>query len=510
MILENSTNNKRIAKNTLLLYFRMILTMVVSLYTSRVVLNTLGIADFGTYNVVGGVVVMFSFLSTAFTTATQRFLTFELGTNNFAAFRQIFSLSIASHIFISIFILLIAETIGLWFLNEKMVIPEDRLYAANWVYQLSICAFIVNLLRTPYNAAIIAHERMAFFALISFVEVLLKLIIVYILVYMHYDKLILYSILTVLVSVFTSFLYYLYCRRNFPECEYFFFWNKGLFYKLTSFSGWSLFGNLAAVSSSQGVNILMNLFFGVVVNSAMGIATQVSSSVNQFVSSFQMAFNPQITKYFAQGNFLKLHQLVYSTAKYSFFMLFIISLPVILLTEPLLQLWLQKPPPYSVDFTRLMIISLLIDTLSGPLWMLAQATGKIRKYQILISVVFFLNIVLAYLVFLGNSAAVYALYIRVLVSILLLVVRLRLLSTMMKFKPRKFFEKVILPTIVVALTSIPVPYMISITTSGIIGLIYTTSASVACVALFIYLVGLTTAEREFVKTQLYSKLNKVL
>lgn len=500
------TDNKRIAKNALFLYFRMFLTMGVGLYTSRVVLNVLGVVDFGIYNVVGGIIIMFSFLNNALTGATQRFLTFELGKNNISGFKNVFSLSISSHVIISLIIILLSETIGVWFLNQKMNISDEKINAANCVFQLSILAFIINIIRTPYNAAIIAHERMSFYAGVSVIEVFLKLVIVSLLNFINYDKLILYSFLTAAIGIVISFIYYYYCRVNFKECRYNYHWNKKLFIKLTSFSIWSMFGNLSIILTTHGVNILMNIFFGVVVNSAMGIANQVSSLVYQFVGNFQIAFNPQITKYYANNEFDNLFLLVFRTSKLSFFLLFLITMPLLLDTDTLLIIWLKIPPENSIQFTRLMILSLLIETISGPLWMIVQSTGKIKKYQLIISSILSLNIIISYIFFYLGYNVIFSLYIKIIVSILLLIARLFLLFKMINFPSVKFFYEVLVPLITVTVISVPLPFFISYFTDGITGLFYISLSSIISCILSIYFVGINKNEKKYLKNIILKRL----
>ena len=296
---STTSNNKRIAKNTLLLYFRMILTMLVTLYTSRVVLNTLGVEDFGIFNVVGGIGVMFSVLNSAMSSATQRFLSFELGQNNKEQFTKVFSMSITIHALIALIIFVLAETIGLWFLNTHLVIPADRLVAANWVYQCSVLSFMVTILSVPYNASIIAYERMGAFAYISILEVSLKLLVVFMLQWIMVDKLKLYAVLLLVVALIIRLVYGFYCKLKLEGCNYIWIKDKQLFKTLASYAGWNLWGNLAAVGMDQGVNVLLNIFFGPIVNAARGIAYQAGSAVRLFVSNFQMAVNPQIVKRFA-------------------------------------------------------------------------------------------------------------------------------------------------------------------------------------------------------------------
>lgn len=311
--------NQRIAKNTVLLYIRMFFSMAVSLYTSRVILNVLGIENYGIYNIVGGVVVLFSFLSNALTQATQRFLTYALGEGNNDYFKKVFSISFFIYIGISFLVVVIAETFGLWLLYEKLVIPEGRFYAAMVTFQFSVLAFVINLMRIPYNAAIIAYERMSFYAYISIVEVVFKLLIVFFLYWSYYDKLIFYSLLVVIVTLLINGGYYLFCKFYLEGCKLNCYWNKKLFKDLMSFSGWSMLGSTSVIASNQGINILMNIYFGVVVNGAIGIANQVSNAVNQFVSNFQIAFNPQLIKSYASKDFVYLNKLTLFSAKFSFF-----------------------------------------------------------------------------------------------------------------------------------------------------------------------------------------------
>jgi O-antigen/teichoic acid export membrane protein len=380
----NSENNKRIARNTLLLYFRMLLTMVVSLYTVRVVLNTLGIVDYGIFNVVAGIVTTFSFLSVTLATATQRFFSFELGRNNYEQLKKTFSMTMTIYIMVAIIILVLAETLGLWFLNTKMSIPAERMEAANWIYQFSILSFMMTMFTIPYDAAIIAHERMDVYAYVSMIEVSLKLLIVYLLMIVSMDKLKLYAILILGVTTIITLIYRTYCQKKFDECHYSFYWDSNLFKTIAGYSGWNLFGSLAGVFNDQGINILLNIFFNPVINAARGIAFQISNSINLFVSNFSTAVNPQIIKYYAQNENQKMQTLVFQSSKFSYFLLFIITMPVLLETNLILSLWLKAVPEYVVLFTRLVIITTLIDSLSGPLITSALATGKIKYYQIII------------------------------------------------------------------------------------------------------------------------------
>lgn len=316
---EIASSNQRIAKNTLLLYFRMFLMMGVSLYTSRVVLQTLGVEDFGIYSVVGGIITMFAFINGGMVSATQRFITFELARGCMDRLKSVFSTSLQIHALISLIVVLLGETVGFWFLYEKMVIPDSRMQAAVWVYQCSIIACVVNIMSIPYNADIVAHEKMSAFAYISIVEAFLKLGIVYLLLLSPWDKLKVYAVLLLIVQLVIRFVYSYYCHKHFEEASYQHQMDKPLFREMVGFAGWSFWGNLAGVLYTQGLNIMLNIFFGPVVNAARGIAVQVQSAVQQFVSNFQMALNPQITKTYATGNLSQMHSLMFRSARFSFF-----------------------------------------------------------------------------------------------------------------------------------------------------------------------------------------------
>ena len=413
-----SENTRRIAKNTVMLYIRMLLIMAVTLYTSRVVLNVLGVEDFGIYNVVGGIVVMFSFLNGAMATSTQRFLSFSLGKNDQEQVARVFSMSMTTHISIALIVLLLAETFGLWIFYRYLNIPPERMGAAQWVYQLSVLTFCISIIRVPYNAGIIAYERMSFYAYISIVEVCLKLGMVILLQYLGSDKLILYALLMALTTGIVTFIYKLYCCKTFSVCRYHYFWDKHLYKELISFSGWSLFGSAANVGVQQGINILLNVFFGVVTNAALGIANQVSSAVSQLVGNFQTAFNPALVKSYASGDYSYFVRLIFQTSRFSYFLLFIIALPLYLCMPFVLKVWLDIVPEYTVVFCRWMLVFVLIDAVSAPLWISVQAIGKIRSYQLLMSALIFLNIPLSWLLLRLGKDAEWVMQVRVGINLL--------------------------------------------------------------------------------------------
>lgn len=384
---DNSSNNKRIAKNTLLLYFRMFVTMAVGLYTSRVVLNVLGVSDYGIYNVVGGIITMMSFLNAAMVQASQRFLSFELGSGNLERQNRVFCTSVNIHLVICVIALLVGETFGLWFVNSKLNIPADRMVAANWVYQASILSFMTGVMSVPYNSSIVAHEKMSAFAYISILEVMLKLVIVYLLMVVSFDKLIFYSFLMVLVGVVIPLCYTIYCKRHFEECHYHYVMDRKLFGEMFSFAGWSVFGNLGFSFKDQISNIILNLFYGTTVNAARGIGIQVATIVNTFATNFTMAINPQITKQYAIGNLEASRKLVYAGCRFSFYLLSIVSIPIIINIDYILHLWLGIVPDYTGQFVILSLITSLLYVLSGSVTTAIQATGKMKIFQIGICII---------------------------------------------------------------------------------------------------------------------------
>lgn len=393
---DYSKNNKRIAKNTILLYARMLMLMLISLYTSRVNLQALGVADFGIYNVVGGVVAMFSLLSGSLSAATSRFITFELGKGDKERLKKVFSSTVTIQLILILIIVILLESIGLWLLNNKMVIPADRMEAANWLFQFSIISFAVNLWSIPYNAAIIAHEKMSAFAYISIFEASAKLAIAFLIVRNPFDRLIYFGLLILVVSLIIRFLYNVYCKKHFEECHYTFIWDKSILKEIFGFAGWNFIGASAVVLKDAGGNVLLNMFFGPIVNAARGIAMQVNGAVYGFVSNFTMALNPQITKNYALGNFEYMMKLVFQGARLSYYILLFICLPILVNTQYILELWLGQVPEHATDFVRLVLLYTMSESLASTLITATLATGQIKKYQILVGGCQLLNLPLSY------------------------------------------------------------------------------------------------------------------
>lgn len=505
----SSNNNTRIAKNTLLLYFRMLFTMAVSLYTSRVVLNTLGVEDFGVYNVVGGIVSMLSFFNSSMATSTQRFLNYEMGQNNDKGLRDVFVNAVNAHYLIGFITVVGLETVGLWFVYNKLNIPQGQLDAALWVFHCSVLSLFVSIISTPYNAAIIANERMGIYAYYSIFEVVLKLLIVYLLVVIPYNKLIVYGLLTLAVSVVMRILYNVYCIRNFSECRYKWSWNMQLMKKMFFFSGWMLFGCISDMLSKQGVNVLINIFFGPVFNAARAIAVQVQAAVNNFVTNFMTAVRPQIIKSYSAGEIQHMYRLVFSSSKLSFYLLFVLTTPVLIYTEFILQLWLKIVPEYCVLFTRLVLVELLISSAYVPIAQINQASGKIRNYQMAISILFLASFILTYALYKIGMPVYSTFILSVALAIVGLFVRVIILKHDNAFPASTYLFKVMLPLIPVAGLSLVIPVLIyKYTETTFLTFLFNSFIGFMSSIVVIWIFGLDKVEKSFITEKINSRIHK--
>ena len=496
--MEEKNTTKRIAKNTLMLYFRQILIMIVSLYTVRVVLNTLGAEDYGIYNVVAGVVVLFSFVNNAMATSTQRFLNFNLGKEDTEKTQQTYSSSLLIHIGIALIFVILAETIGLWFVNTKLNIPQERHSAAMWCYQFSIITTVFNILRVPYNAVIIAYEKMSFFAWVSIVEAVLKLLVVYLLIISPFDKLVAYVILLTLVSIIILFCYKIYCNKKFEIAHYKKVNDYSLVKEILGFSGWSLFGATANVANSQGTNIVLNMFTNVTVNAAMGIANQVNSAVYSFVSNFQTAFKPQLVKSYAVGENEEFNNLIIRSAKFSFYLLWIIVLPLTFNLDFVLQIWLKNVPDFSIGFVKLILLYSLFESINGPLWLAVQATGKIKKYQIIVSCLIFSNLPLSIIAFSLGANPYWVLLIRIILECFITMFRLLYLNKTQKFSIGSYLKNVMIPVLVVMIVSFIITSLLSSCFSGLVFFFTSCAISVIVNMLLVCFVGINKNERKMI------------
>ena len=506
---QSSDNNRRIAKNTALLYFRMLFLMFIGLFTSRVNLQSLGVDNFGIYNVVGGVVAMFSIFTGSMAVAISRDITYELGKGNKEKLNLVFSSAVTIQIFMAIIILVIAEIAGVWFLNNKMVIPPDRLYAANWVLQFSIALFVLNLICVPYNACIIAHEKMSAFAYITIYEALMKLVIAYSVFITPFDKLITYAALLLFLALSMRLIYGVYCARKFEECHYRFVFDKKMLKQMGGFAGWTMIGNLAWVGYSQGLNILLNLFFGPSVNAARGVAMQVNDKVSSFATNFQMALNPQITKSYASNDLDRMHTLIYASSKFSYFMLLMLSLPIMIETPSILHYWLGNYPDHSVWFVRLIFMVLMIDAMANSLTVGAQANGNIKKYQIVVGTILLLIVPISYMALKMGFPPESVFVVHLAIVILAQCSRLYMIRGMIELSIGEYIQKVVLRVGIVTALSVIVPvFLHNWLQSNFINMLIVCLVSCMSVAICVYFLGLNKSERLKVNNKLIHVLHK--
>lgn len=499
----HTDNNKRIAKNTVALYFRMAITMVITLYTSRVILRALGVEDYGIYDAVGGFVAMFAVISNSLSAAISRFITIELGQGNCERMKKIFSTAVIIQVIISSFLVIISLTVGVWFLNTQMVIPENRIIAANCVFVFSVLTFVVNLISVPYNASIVAHEQMKAFAYIGIFDAVGRLAIAFAISVSTFDRLIFYAMLMCGLSLFIRFVYGWYCRRNFEECRFKLVFDKCLIKEIFGFAGWNFIGAASGVLKDQGVNVLLNLFGGPVLNSARGIAVQVSTAVTQFSNNFIVALNPQITKSYANNNNAYMITLIEKGAKISYFLLFVISLPIIINAPYILRLWIGEYPEYTVVFVRLMVLISLHESISSTLITGMLATGKIRNYQIIVGGIQMINLPISYLVLRLGCQPPVVLVVAFALSVLCLAARVYMLRGMINLKAKEFVVNVYIRILVVTIVSSMAPLALYFYyNDGFWAFVLNCIACLVSSTLFIYLIGCNNEERTFLNDKL--------
>ncbi|MFW5886129.1 MAG: hypothetical protein ACOCUL_00090 [Bacteroidota bacterium] len=502
-----SENNKRIAKNTGMLYIRMMLTMLISLYTSRIVLKILGIEDYGIYNVVAGIVTMFSFMNNALGTSTSRFLTFELGKEDFPKLKKVFRSAFSIHVLFAIIIFILLETIGLWFINNKLVIPSERLYAANWIYQFSIINSVIRILQVPLTASIIAHERMNIYAWLGIFDVVMKLIVVLLLSYSGIDKLITYGFLLAVISGLLFTIYHFYCKKKFVEYNLQLIFEKPLLKEMLNYSGWSFIGSFANIMKLQGINIILNIFFGPAVNAARGVAYQVNHAVNSFTQSFTIAINPQIIKNYASGDISTMMILLVRGVKFSYFLLLILGLPIILEAEFILNLWLVEVPKFAVIFTRLVIINSLLESFTFVLGASIQATGKIKWYQIMVGGFLLMNLPVSYLFLKMGYPPQTTLIISIILAFFALMLRIILIKmNIPRFPVKEIFNKVFLVAVIVTVIAISAPlYILNSLETGWTRFVIISVAGFITTSIAIWIFGLNKNERTFIFNYILKK-----
>lgn len=499
-------DNRRIAKNTLMLYIRMLLLLAVSLYTSRVILAALGVDDYGIYNLIGGFVTLFSFISHALVGAMQRYFNVALGHGDKDEYQRIYTMGINIFILFSLFILLVGETVGLWFVKTQLNIPAGRETAALWVYQVSIITLIVNLFRTPDNASIVAHEKMEFYAYISIFEALIKLGIVFLLGRIAADKLILYVLLYLGATLVINVFYTVYCRRRISECRYTLMWDSKQFKSLLSFSGWNMLSGGSRVLKSQGDAFFLNHYYSVAVNAAFGVAAQVYNAVNLFLTNFQTAFKPQLVQSYAAGEMEEHYKLISRSAKMSYYLLLLIVVPVVFNLDGLLGLWLTEVPQYTKEFCFFVLLAYLVDALGAPLGVSVTANGNIRGIQVVSSILLVLGLVAGYL-FLRAGALPY------IIAIITFAVHFGLWLCYMYYARKyskvslcSYFREVVVPVALVTVACVLLPLGLSFVNGGKWMVLLICLADFIWVGAAVYVCGLTKGEREYV---LFS-LNKII
>jgi Membrane protein involved in the export of O-antigen and teichoic acid len=493
-------NNKTIAKNTLMLYMRAILMMGIGLYTSRIILKALGITDFGIYNAVGGIIAMFGFISSSLSNATSRFITIAIGRGDQSYTNRTYGNIKVMYYILCVVIVLFAETVGLWFLFNKMTIPADRMSAAFWVYQYSVLSSVVGFISVPYNSAIIAHERMSAFAYISLLDATLKLVICFLLQMSPYDKLIVYATLLFFVGVIDRIIYAVYCNKRFEEVHAPARIDKEQLREILTMSGWSLSGNLFWILNTQGVNLILNVFFGPVVNAARGIAMQVQGVMGQFVTNFQTAINPQITKSYANVEYDRMHSLLHLSSKFSYFLMLLMSVPVFIEAPIILKWWLGTIPDNTIVYLRIILLYSVFATLANPLWIAVLATGKLKKYQLWDNMVQALVLPISYIAFKYFHAASYWVFIILLVAeIVEIFVRVWVVLPLINHKYLDYIREVVIPLVLVSFVAPLVPLALSnyLSTNEVVEFFMISVISVLSSFLFIWLLGMKRSERGY-------------
>lgn len=501
-----SQDNKRIAKNTAFLYIRMLIVLALSLYTTRVVLATLGIIDYGIFNVVCGFVSMFAFLNNSLANGTQRFYNFKIGEGKNNEIPLVFMSSMLIQIVLAIILLVILESFGLWYINNKMVIPEERITAAFWVFHCSVISLIFVVLQVPYSAIILAFEKMDYYAIVSIIDAFLKLAIVLVLPFINADHLIIYGILSLIISIVNFLLYAVYCRSRFRE-ETTMLWRRrenGLLREMTSFSGWNVFGTFAYMIKDQGLNVLLNSFFGPVVNAARGIAMQVNSALQGFSINIVAAVRPQLVQSYSSGNNTRVENLMFSMSRLIFLMLFVLSLPIMIELPYILKLWLSEPiPEYTIIFTDLVIVNMIITSMNTPLSQVVHATGKMKVYQIGTSLVICSILPISYFFLKIGYSAVSTFIVCIVISIINQIVCLFLLRRIFTFSIRKYNSLVVFPCMLLTIASPVVPYLLHYYINESFGrLLIVTITSIGVTLGLAYVIVLTKDEKRLIVSYL--------
>ncbi len=499
---EQLSKRHKLARNTIILYVRTFVIMVINLYISRLILSELGVSDYGIYNIVGGVVIMMSLFTNNMSTTTQRFISFELAKNDLPSSQKVFSAAITIHLILGLIVFIVAEIIGVWFIEYKLNIPNSRLFAAQVVFQCSLISFIITLLSVPYNASIISHERMKIFAYISILESILKLLAVLSLSFFNFDKLIIYGALLLLVAIIIRILYGIYCSRNFKECKFIIVKEKEKYKTMTNFAGWSFIGTSANILNDEGMNILINLFFGVTLNAARGFAVQIQHAIMNFVNSFMISINPQITKSYSANNTSEYIKLILAGARYSFFLYLIIAIPIYVEAENLLLLWLNEVPDYTVVFLKLTLCITAFNPLSNTLIIGVLATGKIKKYYLTLGLLNLSCLPMAYFFLYHGAKPESIYYILITMNFILLITRPIILKQNTYFPYIEYLLQTLKVLIISAGIVILCSQLAMKFNNALIQIIINSIISICTTITIIFTIGLKNTERNYITTKI--------
>ena len=508
---DNSVNNKRIAKNSLFLSIRMVIVLGISLYTTRLVLKILGVEDYGVYNVVCGFVAMFAFLNTSMSNGIQRFYNYEYGKNGIEGANKVYCTSLIIQLILAIIVVLLTEAIGLWYLYNKMVIPEGRMIAAEWVFHTSVLSFFFVIIQAPYTAAVMAHERMGFYAVVNVADAILKLLTLFLIPLFRGDQLVFFGFIQLSITIFNFVLYYLYAKKHLDEIRFHLIKEKSLLRSMLGFSGWNLFGSFSGVMKEQGINLVLNYFSGPIVNAARGVAAQVNSGVLNFISNILTPVRPQVIQSYASGNYSRSINLTLTISKFSIVCLFMLSLPICLEVDFILRLWLgSNIPDHSHSFIVLVLLISLIQVPMGALATLVHASGKMRKYQLYASAVKLLCVPAAFFFMALGYAPEWSLVMVLIFDFVGLIVGMIIIESIMPFKILSYIKSVIIPLLPVTILSFIVTILSQkLLSEGVLRLIIVILVAFASVSFFFYIIGVSKSERKFIKTSVSNMLSRL-
>jgi len=493
-------SSRTIVKNTIFLYIRQIIVLVLGLYTTRLTLKILGVSDFGIFAAIAGVTAMLKILTNTMASGTTRYLTVELGKGNLKQMNHVYITSIHIHLIVALLLVMLGETVGLWFLNNKMMIPEERMDVALWVFQISLANIVLDIINVPNEAEITAHEDFGIIAVLSVSGAILKLLFVILLFFISWDKLLVYSFALFIIQVFNRLVSVWYCKIHYTEVKYHYLYDKKLMTSMLKLSGWVGLSNMAVMGFIQGVNIILNIFFGPVLNAAYSVAIQAYSGIRIFSSHFQLASNPQIMKLYSTGEIKKMHQLLFSVCKMSFFLVFVLSLPFLIYAEFVLRLWLGTVPDHTTLFFTLLLIYAYIDIFAYPLDIAAQVTGRMKKYSIYVSIISLISLPLAYLAYLFGAIPEMIYEIAIMMACVGLIIRVALLSKLISFKKADFYHLIILRVAIVSALSLVIPLLFKyITTESLTTVAVGFVITYLLTSIIIYNIGLDNKEKQLVQ-----------